>query len=553
MHVVVRSLAAPLVGCSLGAVLSLAPALAQAEAAEAADSADSGGVLPTQTPACGPAEPAALEPPGAHVLAGGREHYRPLLRLPMGDKCMMLELPLSAAVRAEGVSSFPVDRDGGEHEPGFTLSPRLRLGLTFDTGLEIAPVAFHAEYEHDVVTGTAGPDAPLAGDGYANPAGFDHQLRKGFVRFSIARYLHLSAGWMTSHWGMGLVANDGAHGWSPGSAQFTDPRGGDRVLRAQLATGPHGDIGFVAAVGADLVDEALLTGDDALLAGDEAKQLVGAIMVGQGKAHGAGFYAVMRRQESADGSRTDVRAFDLTARTTLALDSAVLTFETEGVVITGTTELAPTTVYEEHDVLQAGAAFRAGLDAGEFGAVLDFLMASGDQNLDDPSQNAFKADPNFEMGLLLYRHVLAAHTARGVATASDLTLVGVPADDLERIATRGSATNTLAVFPKLRYRPVAGLEGYTGVLFAWAMVPVVDPFNTRIGGGTPRNALNGVAGNYLGTELDVGVRYRLNVAGVEATLGGEFAALRPGGALLRADGTSPGAVYLGRLMLDARL
>ena len=40
-------------------------------------------------------------------------------------------------------------------------------------------------------------------------------------------------------------------------------------------------------------------------------------------------------------------------------------------------------------------------------------------------QNAFRMDPNFEVGLLLFRHVLAAQTGRAPVTAGDPTLVGV--------------------------------------------------------------------------------------------------------------------------------
>lgn len=498
-------------------------------------------------------EPPGQHPLGAQVVLKGDEVHRPKNRVELGSKCLSFVFPLSAALRFQGVSAFPIDRDGGTFDPGLALLPRLRVGAIFDTGRAIAPFAVRVEYEHDVFTGTARADDARAGYGYPDPPDFEHQLRKANVRLSYGNAVHLTAGWNTSHWGMGLVANDGAHGWTPGSAQFLDPRGGDRVLRAQLATGPLGDVGFVAAAGADLLDGELLTGDDILYPGDDAAQIVGAVAIGQGKPHGAGFYFVLRHQEAADGRATDVRAFDLTARTKLPVGRATLALEAEGALVTGETELAPSTVFPEHDVLQGGMAFRASLDAGWFGSVLDVLYASGDQNLDDASQNAFKVDPNFQTGLVLFEQVLAAQSARGVATAGDTTLVGVPAQHLERIATRGSVTNTVSVFPKLRARPLDGLEFYTGLLFAWAAVPIADPFNTRIGGGTPRNATNGLGGRYLGTELDIGARYRLNAAGFEATIGAEFGTLRPGTALVLANRIGMDAVHLGRLTLDARL
>jgi len=244
---------------------------------------------------------------------------------------------------------------------------------------------------------------------------------------------------------------------------------------------------------------------------------------------------------------------DLTGRTAIDLEVLRLGLEAEGAVIFGDTALAPSTDYPEHEVLQTAVAFRASLDAGAVGSVVDFLFASGDQNIDDDVQHAFKADPNYEMGLLLFRHVIAGHTARGAHTAGDPTLVGVPANDLDRIPTRGSATNTVAVFPRIRYRPVDGFEAYAGPLFAFAVMPLVDPFNTRMAGGEIRSAPNGPAGVYLGTELDFGLRYRMNIEGGEITIGGEVGTLRPGSALSKPDGNGMDAVHGGRFLLNARL
>ena len=519
----------------------------------AAAAQDEGNDAPSKPPPCRPPAPVALDPPGAHVLAGDSEHYRPLMTFELGPDCMRLEIPVTAALRSELSSGFMVDRYGNELASSPAISPQIRLGARFDSGLRLDPVAILAEIEHDVLTGAERSSPELAGNGFANTEGLGHELRKAFVRASYGYVAHLSLGFQTSHWGMGLLANDGAHGWEPGSARFSDPRSGDRVLRAQLATGPHTDAGLTVAVGADLLAGGYLGDDDALLEGDQAMQLVGGLLLGMGKPHGGGAYVVRRHQEAQDGSATDVWVFDLTGRTMIDLSVARLSFEAEGAVIFGDTELAPTTDFPVHEVLQTGLAFRASLDAGEVGSVVDLLFASGDQNIDDDTQHAFKADPNYEMGLLLFRHLLSGLTARGSITAGDPTLLGVPSEDLDRIPTRGSATNTVAVFPRVRYRPIAGLETYAGPLFAFAVMPMVDPFNTRIAGGEIRSALNGPGGIYLGTELDLGVRYRMNIEGGEITVGGEVGTLRPGSALSKPDGNPMDAVHGGRLMLNARL
>lgn len=495
----------------------------------------------------------SLNPSGALVLAGGREHYSPLLESSQ-EGCSRFGLSLAGHLTAETVSGYEVDRDGNRFAAGNTLRPRLRLGAYYDSGKAYSPLNLHIEYEHDLYTGILGEETSLAGSNYPSHQSGEQQLRKAFIRASIGYYLHASVGWTTSHWGLGLLANDGAHGWEPGSARFSDPIGGDRVLRGMLATGPHSSAGVMLAVGADLLDEDLMSGDDTLLEGDTARQGVVALMFGEGKPHGAGVYVALRQQKALDGDETNVVASDLYLRTKHQLGSAEFQAQSELAYITGTTDLGPTSDFEQHDVRQLGAAFRAELDAGKFGSALDVLYASGDADLDNAQQNAFRADPNYEVGLLLYRQVLAAQTARGSATAADLTLVGVPAEDLDRVPTRGSATNTLAVFPRLRMRPTDGVEVYAGTLFAFAAQKPADPFNSRVvGGGSPRNALGAMSSRMLGTEYDFGIRFRMNTAGVETTLGGEAGVFTPGPAFTKSDGVHMGAIGGARLLLDVRM
>ncbi len=485
-------------------------------------------------------------PPTAARLAGDATAYAPYARAPFGAKCMHLELPLSLAGRVEGVSGFPLDRFGDSLGARASASPEVRAGAKFFSGLDWAPFALLAETEVDLLTGTAAAEPRVAAPGALGTEGLTLQLRKLHVRASLGPQLHIDVGAQTSHFGMGLLANDGAHGWEPGSAVFVDPRRGDRVLRAQLITGPLSDIGIVAAAG---VDKAL--GDDLMLEGDSARQVFGALLVGVGKPASGGAYVVRRHQENVAGRATDVTVADLTAKITAQVPGATLGLETEWALITGKTDLGATAEHPVHDVLQLGGAARASVDAGAFGSVLDFLYASGDQNSYDGKQNGFQVDPNFGYGLLLFRHVVASQTARASALAGDPQLVGT-AQDVERLATRGSAMNTVALFPRLRVRPAAGLEVYGGPLFAMANVPSTDPFNTRITGGAPRATLGGPAARALGTEVDLGVRYRALFYGQELTLGVEGGALFPGAAFTSVAGARMGAVGGARGMLRWR-
>ena len=494
-----------------------------------------------------PQGPDPAGPPPAARFLGDAKAYVPFTRLVFNARCTLLEVPLSVAGRMEAVSSFPVDRYGNTFAPGLSLSPELRIGARFTTGRLWTRVSLLAEAEADLLTGVSSRGTALGGQGYPGSEGVGLELRKLHARASFAKILSLDVGAQTSHFGMGLVSNDGTHGWEPGSAAFSDPRSGDRVLRAELSTAPLSSAGIVLAVGADKV-----LGDDNLRAGDSARQLFGALVFGAGSPTSAGAYVVRRHQENAAARTTDVTVVDLTAKTRFKVPGGVLGLETEWAVIDGATQLGATPAFPTHDVLALGGAARVSFDAGAYGAVLDFLYASGDQNPYDRAQNGFQVDPNYAFGLLLFHQVVAAQSARTAATAADPQLVGAPAQDLERVPTRGSPTNTVALFPKLRVRPFAGFEVYGGPLFAFANVPSADVFNTQVSGGAPRSALGGDAGRYLGTELDLGVRYRMILRGSELTLGAEGGALAPGSAFLALDNTRMGPVAGGRGMLRYR-
>lgn len=483
-------------------------------------------------------------------VAGKSKKYRPLGHLRVAG--IKIQTPLSAALSVRNASAVPVDPTGTEFDPDRALDVQLRVGAIVDTELSYAPIVFKGEFEMDVLTGVV--DGGASDDGTFVDAPWtddaETQLRKGYGRLSLGPFLTVGGGFMTSHWGLGLLANDGAHGWTPGSAYFGDPRGGDRVLRGFVASGPwtNADLFFVVAY--DVVQADDIMTDD----GDEATQIVASVSAGHNKARTVGAYVVRRNQIAADDQETNITAVDVYGRWTHKLSDRVrYTAELETALIAGTTELGPTTDFETHDVLQFGLAGRLGVDAGDFGMVLDTTWTTGDRNFDDDTQNAFKADPNFEQGLVAFRHVVAAQTARAPVRAADPDLVGLPNEDLDRLPSRGSVTNAVTFFPRAWVRPADGLEVYGGPLFMFAEVEPADARNSRLGGGTPRTALDGVPGDYLGTEFDLGLRYTTLFGGTELMLGLEGGVFQPGDAFNALDGTAQDASYGGRAMIRYRL
>jgi hypothetical protein len=192
-------------------------------------------------------------------------------------------------------------------------------------------------------------------------------------------------------------------------------------------------------------------------------------------------------------------------------------------------------------ILQGGARAVVRYDKPLFTAYLeaDYASGDGDPNARTPlTQFTFAEDAN--VGLLLFKHVLAFQTAR-VAAAGTETLLRLGGKSIppDAVNTRGAFTNGLVLFPQFDLRPVKGLLLRGGVLFAWAASPVVDPVNSLLNrdGLTIQDDLvnfaGGKPGRYYGTELDGRVQYRyLEHFAFDL----EGAILFPGDALQDADG-----------------
>jgi hypothetical protein len=557
LYVVLSTLAAPAEAQPAEAAPAVAPdALAHTSTSAAVATATTtlerpAPSLPDEAPviADAPAEaPTATEAPAPVAAAPAPREEAPRRRAAREATLQLevlggtLEVPLQLALRGEGVSSFAVDRDGNMFQSGLAASPVLRLGLRFELPRPLGEgTSLVAEYEHDLPTGTWTGATPLPGEGLPNSTDVTTQLRKGWARLSLG-LLHVGAGVMTSHWGLGLVANDGDHGWTSGSARFSDPRGGDVVLRAFVSSGPLTDAEAIVSLAFDRAYR-----DDVLVDDDTAYQLAASAVVGDERRR-AGLIVSHRRQSTVDGRELRASLLDATARWAKRLGDAELTLEAEAALTLGTTTLGASREIPKLDVLQLGAALRASFAYDSLGAVLDVLYASGEPNTYDDQATGFRTDPNFETGLLLFRYVQAAHTGRGYGRATDPQLVGAPAAGIERWPTRGGLTNALVFFPRVWALLPFGPEVYGGVLVALAPETNIDPFNTSLAGGARRNALDLAAGGYWGTELDLGLRYGLDAGGVALAFGAEGGVLFPGSAL-----GDTAAVYGGRLIASARL
>jgi hypothetical protein len=200
-------------------------------------------------------------------------------------------------------------------------------------------------------------------------------------------------------------------------------------------------------------------------------------------------------------------------------------------------------------ITQVGARGVVRWDRPLFSAYLEADYASGDsdpQTRTPLTQFRFAEDTN--VGLLMFKHVLAYQTARAAAAGVELLRnLGAPSYPLEAVATRGSFTNAFAIFPQFDYHPVPTVLIRGGVLMAWAPAKVIDPIvslQRRDGvaiGDDLVNFAGGKPGRYYGTELDTRIQWRF-MDHFAADL--EAAVLFPGSALQDANGDAARSVLV---------
>lgn len=465
-----------------------------------------------------------------------------------------LGVQLSGSLRlvAPFTTSLPVD------DLGTTVSPS-PLGTRVRVGPEVRYGGLGLIAELDTASGAI---RGLPGEGFADrtpyPAMSPLELRQLYGEYKGKTWV-ARAGQQAANWGLGLLANSGAKDPAPGEA-FGDLRFGDLVYRLALAGRPLFGLGGAWRALEPIAAVDMVVRDDTadFWAGDRALQGVLALRFAVDADHQLGVYAVSRRQRPAvplnGGGETDALVFDLAGRWQWKGDSSLINAGFEVASIQGSTTQARSDTASRHQLRQLGAAAKVSAQWLSLTGFLDFGYASGDHNPFDDKIEAFRFDPDYNVGLLLFEEVLGWQTARTGARASDLTLVGVPPEGVQLLPTRGAVTGAWYLFPRVRYGATGWLDLYGGPLFAFSTAKLVDPFNTRVAGGEVLNALGGRPGSYLGTELDLGFQVRVKPhRAVDLALTAEGGYLIPGGAFEDARGQNMAKVATGRLRFSINL
>jgi hypothetical protein len=419
---------------------------------------------------------------------------------------------VNARLSYQRTNSFPTDTLGthlwGSPLPVEPFESRLRVGV------EAHQRGFGLLVEADAFTGTIFglPKDGLVADRTPHPTFKPLELRQLYAQYK-GKTGVLRVGQQTSHWGLGLLANAGAKDPEPGD--FGEQRFGTIVYRAMVAGRPLYELGgFFRAIEPILaVDMVVRDSTAEINRGDRAFQGTAALRFAQDAEHHVGLYAVYRHQRAIgvrdDARATDVIVLDVSGRWEWRVRNDhlfSLAFEVAG--ITGTTSQGRNDVAQVFQVRQVGALVKAGWRIGRTQLLLDWGYASGDRNLNDDKLESFRFDRDLKVGLVLFEDVIGWQSARSAHRASDPALLGQAPEGIELAPTGGAVTAAWYLFPRLKYGIYEWLDVYGGPLFAISTARLTDPFNSRVGGGTPINHLGGVPGNYLGTELDLGAQAR---------------------------------------------
>ncbi len=463
--------------------------------------------------------------------------------------------------RHHGLADFPLDSTGflhGQANRGLGLlriSPYLNKGETFGAKLTLQVLDGQLYgAPSDLAQQNVGGDqllSPFVDTPYADQI----FLREAFIRYRFG-FGELRVGRMLSHWGLGMVANGG----EKEQYAFSDAAIGDISNRVMFLTRPLAPIG--GAIGKHLV--LILAGDlverDDLVDrtdGDQAIQAVGAL-AWYGKQLKAGVYVAHRRIDDHANDKTRATAVDVYAQwnhdicPNLGFDLAF-----EAAMIRGETELAR---FEGADyplqLQQYGAVLRTGLTHRPIhtNVQMEAGFASGDNHTRDSTARAFKFDPGYRVGMILFEEVLHRISARTYDHATDPNLMGEPHKGVDLIPTNGSVTNAVYLYPTISYgKDSPGLEASLGFLFAYAPADLVDAYQSALEGGYNQNAYGKAnASGVLGYEANIGLGYTRTL-GKHLTMrvGAEYGFFKPGAALAAADGVEGlGNVQKWRLLAD---
>jgi len=408
------------------------------------------------------------------------------------------------------LDDFAVNNELESNTHGQTryLDQRLRVRLD----LQLARVKFSTEW--DLLSGQLAGDLWTLGGldrrrrdiyGAIAPSGFVPRRASALLRW---KDIDVELGLVTSNWGLGMLANDGAQDPLFGRTDLAD-----RVLRVRLTArplhwgknpGPEANKVMVTGAFDVVFDDDLAT----LSEGQVAIQAVASLLRYDPGVSTHGIYAVYRnQQEPNDTGETSVVVVDAYADRTLQFgQSTSLRLAAEIAAVAGTT--SRTLNYNARNELKVQSLGVTGLASlGLWDKKLQIhgriAFASGDQDSDDDKSTSFNFDRNFGTGSVLFDQMLGSINLASHALITDPEISGQPPRGIDALANEGAAGSVFLLQPTIQGTPLPFVDLKFGALLALATADYRQPFYSSRAGGTPRNHHNeDTDGRHLGTELN---------------------------------------------------
>jgi hypothetical protein len=431
----------------------------------------------------------------------------------------MTTLPLQPPVGQPSVDTL------GQHQ---YLYHWLRIGARLDIFDKVAVVA-QIDVPRGMIAGDTTVDVDASRDSFAQAKWYEVHPRYLYLEYSSPVGV-FRLGQQGSHWGMGLLANDGDH-----DTLFGDHRRGSLVERLLYTVTPLGKgTPLFLAIGGDVVFQDA-TAD--LLSGDRAFQGFAAIGY-KGEHAELGVYGVGRHQEH-DGQSVDqytpytdrltVGVLDVAGRFDVPIpgSSAFAYGQIEAAAIFGSTSFErgayaslvdPTAARSDDRILAyggaavLGAVHVSGTGKDRWGNVageVELGYASGDADPFDGRERRFTFDENHHVGLVLFDQVLRWKTARSATLAQDPAVVARAAPGVQFLPSNGAVFGAAYLNPRVVVRPRRWVDLKGGVVVAQTTADLVDPYQAAAL-GSYRNYDGGDPKKHdLGVELDVGAAFRV--------------------------------------------
>jgi len=314
---------------------------------------------------------------------------------------------------------------------------------------------------------------PSAMTGGALP-GEDYQdslfVRRAWVEV-YTPYVDLKIGRMGSHWGLGILANDG-------SCDTCDY--GDIVDRIMISTSMIDPVRISVAV--DTRAEGFINKDD-----DTHSFLVQGGLLHE--VYKVGGYVRWTRQPS---NKFNLLHGDIWGSAKLG----PVKVELEGLINWGSAETTDIGV-EDLKILSGGGALEATLAVSPWEAGLSLGVATGDKDPTDNAWHTLRFDRDYDVGLLMFEHPLPQFQVGDAANVADGPLGNV---DASLAVTSEGVSNAFYLRPRFHVDLLENLRAGVSLTTAWPVVPAGLGHTDE----DPRN--------FYGVEIDGAVTFVLHNA-----------------------------------------